>query len=266
MVATTFAADTPLAVTGMVATGRHRRELAVVELCRQRHDDGLLLRAAVAPQRRDDRHRVLARSATPASPRPSCAASAPSTSAIPINCIILGWVNMAMVEILTLMLGVNKHPGPGHGACGLIALTSFISTLSGLWGVLVTDLFQFVIKMGMVIVLAVYAVRAVGGIDAMKQKLALAATRARGRPGLGPQFRPGSQFRLDAVDRLPRVHFPELVGHLVSRRGAGRRRLRGPAHVLRPATRSIRCWPRSGSTSRTTPSGPGPGSWWRSLR
>src|SRR5207245_186467 len=41
-----------------------------------------------------------------------------------------------------------------------------------LWGVLVTDLFQFVIKMGMVIVLAVVAVQAVGGIEAMKVKLA----------------------------------------------------------------------------------------------
>ena len=56
---------------------------------------------------------------------------------------------------------------------GLIALTSFISTLSGLWGVLVTDLFQFAVKMGMVIVLAVFAVRAVGGMEAMKQKLLL---------------------------------------------------------------------------------------------
>ena len=55
---------------------------------------------------------------------------------------------------------------------GLIALTSLISTLSGLWGVLVTDLFQFVIKMGMVIVLAVFAVHAVGGIERMKAKLA----------------------------------------------------------------------------------------------
>jgi solute:Na+ symporter, SSS family len=61
----------------------------------------------------------------------------------------------------------------------MIALTSSISTLSGLWGVLVTDVFQFVIKMGMVIVLAVYAVRAVGGIDAMKTKLVvLDAARA----------------------------------------------------------------------------------------
>jgi Na+/proline symporter len=53
----------------------------------------------------------------------------------------------------------------------IIALTSFVSTLSGLWGVLVTDLFQFAIKMTMVIVLGVEAVRAVGGIDAMKTKL-----------------------------------------------------------------------------------------------
>ena len=42
---------------------------------------------------------------------------------------------------------------------GIIALTSFISTLSGLWGVLVTDLFQFVLKMTMVIILAVAAVQ-----------------------------------------------------------------------------------------------------------
>jgi len=45
--------------------------------------------------------------------------------------------------------------------------------------VLVTDLFQFAIKMGMVIVLAVFAVRAVGGIDQMKQKL-LVIDAARG--------------------------------------------------------------------------------------
>ena len=69
--------------------------------------------------------------------------------------------------------GQDPDADPGrHASCrrwrscsGMIALTSFISTLSGLWGVLVTDLFQFVIKMAMVIVLAVVAVRAVGGIE-----------------------------------------------------------------------------------------------------
>jgi Na+/proline symporter len=83
---------------------------------------------------------------------------------IPINCIILGWVNKAMVDILTLILGVTEKQALAI-VLGMIAITSFISALAGLWGVLVTDLFQFAIKMGMVIVLAVFAVRAVGGID-----------------------------------------------------------------------------------------------------
>jgi len=87
-----------------------------------------------------------------------------------VNCIILGWVNLAMVKILGLIFGVDKTQAL-FIVLGLIALTSFISTLSGLWGVLVTDMVQFVIKMGMVIVLAVFAVNAVGGMGAMKEKL-----------------------------------------------------------------------------------------------
>src|SRR3989441_8550281 len=89
---------------------------------------------------------------------------------IPINCIILGWVNLAMVKILQLIFGIGKFEALVV-VLGLIALTSAISTLSGLWGVLVTDLFQFVIKMSMVIALAVFAVAAVGGMGAMKAKL-----------------------------------------------------------------------------------------------
>jgi Na+/proline symporter len=90
--------------------------------------------------------------------------------AVPINCIVLGWVNLAMVKILMLILGVEKWQALAI-VMGLIAVTSFISTISGLWGVLVTDVFQFVIKMGMVIVLAVAAVGAVGGMDSMKARL-----------------------------------------------------------------------------------------------
>src|SRR5213083_1263230 len=87
-----------------------------------------------------------------------------------INCIILGWVNLAMVKILELIFGIGKFEALVI-VLGLIALTSAISTLSGLWGVLVTDMFQFVIKMSMVIILAVFAVNAVCGIDAMREKL-----------------------------------------------------------------------------------------------
>ncbi len=87
-----------------------------------------------------------------------------------MNCIILGWVNLAMVKILMLVLGLSKDQALWI-VIGIIGLTSLISTMSGLWGVLVTDMFQFVIKMGMVIVLGIAAVHAVGGIEAMKTKL-----------------------------------------------------------------------------------------------
>jgi len=97
---------------------------------------------------------------------------------LPVNCIVLGWVNLAAVKILMLTLGVGKLTAIGV-LIGVIAVTAAISTLSGLWGVLVTDAIQFAIAMGMVIVLAFASVDAVGGIDAMKAKLA-ALDSARG--------------------------------------------------------------------------------------
>jgi solute:Na+ symporter, SSS family len=103
---------------------------------------------------------------------------------IPINCIVLGWVNLAMVKILMLVLGVDKAEALAI-VLGMIALTSFISTLSGLWGVLVTDVVQFFIKMGMVVVLAVVAVQAVGGMEALRTKIEAidAARQAAGGAG-----------------------------------------------------------------------------------
>jgi Na+/proline symporter len=83
---------------------------------------------------------------------------------------------------------------------GIMLVTSLISTLSGLWGVLIMDLFQFALKMGMVIVLAVYAVRAVGGMDALKERLlALDATRSGGSilsftPDVGSAWMPMITF------------------------------------------------------------------------
>ncbi|HEX2724011.1 MAG TPA: sodium:solute symporter family protein, partial [Gemmatimonadaceae bacterium] len=88
--------------------------------------------------------------------------------AIPINLIILGWVTRAMIKILTISLGVS--PLLAVGICFVI--TVVYSVAAGLWAVLWTDLIQFVIKMTAVIILAVYSVKAVGGISAMKLKLA----------------------------------------------------------------------------------------------
>jgi Na+/proline symporter len=177
MVATTFAADTPLAVTGMVARNGIAGNwlwwnfvasgmLTVFFYARLWRRSGVMTDVEFAEIRYAGRPAAFLRGFRAL------------YLGIPINCIILGWVNLAMVKILMLILGVTKVQALAI-VIGLIALTSFISTLAGLWGVLVTDLFQFVIKMTMVIVLGVAAVQAVGGIDSMKEKLA-AIDQARG--------------------------------------------------------------------------------------
>jgi SSS family solute:Na+ symporter len=177
MVATTFAADTPLAVTGMVAKGG----IAGNWLWWNFVASGMLTvffyarlwrRANVMTDIEFTEIRYAGK------PAAFLRGFRALYLGIPINCIILGWVNLAMVKILQLILGVEKWQALAI-VMGLIALTSFISTLSGLWGVLVTDVFQFIVKMTMVTVLAVVAIQAVGGIDAMKLKLA-AIDQARG--------------------------------------------------------------------------------------
>src|SRR5918912_1638618 len=85
-----------------------------------------------------------------------------------VNLIILGWVTKAMIKILTISLGIN--PYVAVGICFLITVA--YSVAAGMWAVLWTDLVQFVIKMTAVIVLAVFAVRAVGGMDVLKAGLA----------------------------------------------------------------------------------------------
>jgi solute:Na+ symporter, SSS family len=85
-----------------------------------------------------------------------------------VNTIIMGWVNLAMVKILTLTLHVPTLPA----LYTCLALTALYVTIGGFWSVLVTDFLQFIVKMSMAIVLAVAAVAAVGGIAALKTGLA----------------------------------------------------------------------------------------------
>jgi Na+/proline symporter len=84
--------------------------------------------------------------------------------AIPINLIILGWVTDAMITILTISLGIS--PYLAVGICFLITVAYAVA--AGMWAVLWTDMIQFVLMMTAIIVLAVYAVDAVGGMEALK--------------------------------------------------------------------------------------------------
>src|SRR2546427_1799935 len=182
MVATTFAADTPLVVTGLVA----QNGIAGNWLWWNLLASGMLTVVFYALLWRrsgvmTDIEFAEIRYAGP--PAAFLRGFRAIYLGLLINCIILGWVNLAMAKILQLVFGVSKGEALWI-VVGMIALTSAISTLSGLWGVLVTDLFQFVIKMGMVIVLAVVAVQAVGGIEAIRGKLA-ALDQVRGAPTRG---------------------------------------------------------------------------------
>jgi Na+/proline symporter len=169
MVATTFAADTPLAVTGFVA----RNGIAGNWLWWNFVMSGMLTvflyarlwrRAGVMT---DIEFAELRYSGKPAAFLRGFRAL---YLGLPINCIILGWVNLAMVKILQITLGLDKR-GAIMVVIGMLVFTAFYTAISGLWGVLVTDLFQFALKMGMVIVLAILAVNAVGGIDQLKTKI-----------------------------------------------------------------------------------------------
>jgi Na+/proline symporter len=160
MVATTFAADTPLAVTGLVA----RNGIAGNWIWWSMAASGMLTvffyarlwrRAGVLT---DVEFAEIRYSGGPARFLRGFRAF---YLGLPINLIIMGWVNLAIVKILMLVLGITKVQALLI-ALVIMALTASISMLSGLWGVLVTDLFQFVLKMGMVIVLAVFAVRSLG--------------------------------------------------------------------------------------------------------
>ncbi len=178
MVATTFAADTPLVVTGLVAT----KGVAGNWLWWNFVMSGMLTVFFFARLWRRAKVMTdveLAEVRYSGKPAAFLRGFRAVYLAIPINLIILGWVTRAMIKILTISLGLHPVEIAGMtvsgeviavGICFLITVAYAVA--AGMWAVLWTDLVQFVIKMSAVIILAVYSVRAVGGIDVMKVKLA----------------------------------------------------------------------------------------------
>jgi Na+/proline symporter len=178
MVATTFAADTPLVVTGLVASRGVAGNwlwwnmvmsgmLTVFFFARLWRRANVMTDVEFAEIRYSGRQAAFLRGFRAV------------YLAIPINLIIMGWVTRAMIKILTISLGLRDVSVLGMNVSGEVIavgicfiITVAYSVAAGMWAVLWTDLVQFVIKMSAVIVLAVYSVRAVGGMDAMKTKLA----------------------------------------------------------------------------------------------
>ena len=169
MVATTFSADTPLAVTEMVV----KNGVAGNWLWWSMLGSGMLTvfffarlwrRAEVVT----DVELTELRYSGPAAA--FLRAFRAAYLGLIVNIIIMGWVNLGMAKVLSGTLGISKWTA--LSIC--LAVTFAYTVVSGYWGVAVTDGVQYLFEIGGAIVLAVVAMQAVGGVDALKAKLGAA--------------------------------------------------------------------------------------------
>ena len=175
MVATTFAADTPLAVTGLVA--KHGLAgnwfwwafalggmLTVFVFARMWRRAGVLTDVELIEQRYRGKPAAFLRGFRGL------------YVAVVMNSIIIGWVTKAMASVLkhTVLVDVapDDHTIDFMLVAGMLTLTGLYAVLSGMWGVAITDAVQFVLAMIGCTALAVLAVNHVGGIDALQAKVA----------------------------------------------------------------------------------------------
>jgi solute:Na+ symporter, SSS family len=176
MVATSFAADTPLAVTGLVckfgvagnwfwwsfAFGGMFTAFVYARLWR---------RAGVAT---DVELLKLRYGGAPAKWLRVARAIYITMIVIPI---IAGWVIKAMLVVLQQTLfysvDISLYGVDGAWICVLLMLAAvaIYSALSGMWGVAITDAIQFVIAMGGCIVFAGVAVHHAGGISVLRSTI-----------------------------------------------------------------------------------------------
>jgi len=171
MVATTFAADTPLAVTELVAENGIAGNwlwwnMAIGGMLTVFFFAHLWRRAGIMT---DLEFIELRYSGKPAAFLRGFRAV---YLGLFMNAVIMGWVNVAMATILEGMFGVAPEDVFWYIG-GAMLFTAVYSSLSGLWGVAVTDAVQFFIAMAGCIILAILVLDApaVGGLAGLKAAL-----------------------------------------------------------------------------------------------
>jgi len=91
--------------------------------------------------------------------------------ALPINCIGLGYAFLAMAKV-SEALGLAPTPEAKVTLLAIVALLVLIYTAAGgLWAVVVTDMLQLVLALLGAIAVAVAAVHAAGGMDALLESI-----------------------------------------------------------------------------------------------
>jgi len=171
MVATTFAADTPLAVTELVAKNGVAGNwiwwnfvfggmLTVFFFARLWRRAGIMTDVEFVELRYAGRPAAFLRGFRAI------------YLGIFMNCVIMAWVNLAMASILEGMFGIPSSEVLFWVAIALV-VTALYSALAGLWGVAVTDAVQFVLAIGGCIILAVIVLQQpeIGGLAGLRQQL-----------------------------------------------------------------------------------------------
>jgi Na+/proline symporter len=183
MVATTFAADTPLAVTELIAQKGIAGNwlwwnmlfggmLTVFFFARLWRRSNILTDAEFVAIRYSGLQAKILRGLRAV------------YIGVFMNAVVMAWVNLAMVKILKVMfprllifgleeisiLGVTLS---SHLiVVGLLMLfVALYSSISGLWGISITDTFQFILAMTGCIILAIFALNHIGGISGLKTQL-----------------------------------------------------------------------------------------------
>ncbi len=89
-----------------------------------------------------------------------------------LNALIIAWVNLALMSLLEVFFGIPKDMLIWYVAAGM-GIVSIYSSLSGLMGVAVTDVFQFVLAMIGCIILSVLVLNSeeIGGVESLKTQL-----------------------------------------------------------------------------------------------
>lgn len=171
MVATTFAADTPLAVTELVARNGISGNwvwwnfifgglLTVFFFAKLWRRAGIMTEVEFAEIRYSGK------------PARFLRGFRALYLGVFMNLIIMGWVNTAMISILVGMFDIPQSTVIFY-VFGAMLVVAVYSALSGLWGVVITDAFQFGIALIACIILAILVVNSpqVGGIEGMQEKL-----------------------------------------------------------------------------------------------
>lgn len=89
-----------------------------------------------------------------------------------MNVLVMGWVNLAMVSLLKLFFDLDDVQAFWYTAAAM-AIVAAYSSLGGFMSVAVTDAFQFVLAMAGCIILAILVLNSekIGGVDGLKEKL-----------------------------------------------------------------------------------------------